>query len=428
MLATLRQRNFALLWFGGLISFAGDWALIIALPVFVYDLTGSTLATGVMFIAQTLPRLLFGPLAGVFVDRWDRKRTLVAANLAQAVVLPLLLLVRSPDLLWLLYLVAFVQTAISLFVQPAESALVPRLVGEERLLSANSLLAFNWELTRLVAPPVGGLLMGLLGLTSIVLFDSISFIIAGSLLALIVVPRPAQQSARGDERPAGITAIWQDLAAGLRFARHDRLISALFIIVGTSMISEGISNVLGFPWLKATLHGGALERGWLASAQAVGGVLGGLAIGRISHRVRPVTLMMGSGLILGAVSLALINVAAFSLTPALVMPLALLLKVAQGAPIIGFYVSLETLLQQTVPDRYRGRIFGAYGAACALAMLAGQVAASFMGDRLGVVVVMNGVGILFLASGLLAPILLRGYGIAHSGPAPARGGSAMDTA
>ena len=67
MLATLRQRNFALLWFGGLISFAGDWALIIALPVFVYDLTGSTLATGVMFIAQTLPRLLLGPLAGVLV-------------------------------------------------------------------------------------------------------------------------------------------------------------------------------------------------------------------------------------------------------------------------------------------------------------------------------------------------------------------------
>src|SRR5215208_3957574 len=107
MLATLRQRNFALLWLSGLISFAGDWALIIALPVFVYDMTGSALATGAMFIAQTLPRLLFSPLAGVFVDRWDRRRTLVAANLAQAAVLPILLLVRSPDWLWLLYLVAF---------------------------------------------------------------------------------------------------------------------------------------------------------------------------------------------------------------------------------------------------------------------------------------------------------------------------------
>jgi MFS family permease len=406
MLTTLRQRNFALLWFGGLISFAGDWALIIALPVFVYDLTGSTLATGAMFIAQTLPRLLFGPLAGVFVDRWDRKHTLVAANLAQAAVLPLLLLIQSPSMLWLLYLVAFVQTSISLFIHPAESALVPRLVGEDRLLSANSLLAFNWELTRLVAPPIGGLMMGLLGLNSVILLDSISFLLAGVLLALIDAPPVMTQNQLGDQHPVGVAAVWQELVAGLRFARYDRLISALFVIVGISMISEGIGNVLGFPWLKETLHGGALERGWLASAQAVGGLLGGLAIGRVAQRVRPVALMTGSGVILGVASLTLINIAALPVAPALMMPLALALKAAQGAPIIGFYVSLETLLQQAVPDRYRGRIFGAYGAVCALAMLAGQIASSFLGDRIGVVLVMNGVGILFLASGLLTLALL----------------------
>ncbi|HET9223192.1 MAG TPA: MFS transporter [Roseiflexaceae bacterium] len=413
MLATLRQRNFALLWFGGLISFAGDWALIIALPVFVYDLTGSTLATGAMFIAQTLPRLLFGPLAGVLVDRWDRKRTLVVVNLAQAVVLPLLLLVQSADMLWLLYLVACVQTSVSLFVHPAERALVPRLVGEERLLPANSLLAFSWELTRLVAPPLGGLLMGLLGLTSIVLFDSISFLLAAILLALIAMPPAAQQDRPVDRGPAGIAAIWEELVAGLRYARYDRLVSALFVIVGTSMISEGIANVLGFPWLKETLHGGALERGWLASAQAVGGVIGGLAIGRVAQRIQPVALMTASGVLLGVASMALININLFPVPPALVMPLALVLKAAQGAPIICFYVSLETLLQQSAPDRYRGRIFGAYGAVCALAMLAGQAIASFLGDQLGVVVVMNGVGALFLAAGLLALALLRGLGIAH---------------
>jgi MFS family permease len=427
MLETLRQRNFALLWFGGLISFAGDWALIIALPVFIYDLTGSTLATSAMFIAQTLPRLLFGPLAGVLVDRWNRKHTLVAANLAQAMVLPLLLLVQSTDLLWLLYLVAFVQTAISLFVQPAERALVPRLVGEERLLSANSLLAFIWELSRLIAPPIGGLLMGLLGLTSVVLVDSISFLLAAILLALIAMPTNVQHEQR-DEHPTGIATVWQELAAGLRYARYDRLISPLFIIVGTSMISEGIGNVLGFPWLKETLHGGALERGWLASAQAVGGVLGGLAIGRLAQRVQPVALMTGSGMILGAASLALINIAAFPVPPALVMPLALALRAVQGAPIIGFYVSLETLLQQAAPDRYRGRIFGAYGAACGLAMLAGQAVAGLLGDRLGVVPVMNGVGILFLACGLLSLTLLRGHGISQGNIAPTHIGAATDPA
>src|SRR5919198_1112108 len=84
MIATLRQRNFALLWFAGLISLAGDWMLIVALPIYVYQLTGSTLATSTMFIAGRLPTLLFGSVAGVFVDRWDRKRTMVVANLLLA--------------------------------------------------------------------------------------------------------------------------------------------------------------------------------------------------------------------------------------------------------------------------------------------------------------------------------------------------------
>src|SRR3954451_7940251 len=122
MLAILRQRNFALLWLGGLISFMGDWVLFIALPVYVYDLTGSALATGGMFIAQTAPRLLFGSIAGVVVDRWDRKRTMIVANLLSAAAL-LLLPVRSIADLWLVYLAAFLQASITLFFQPAESAL-----------------------------------------------------------------------------------------------------------------------------------------------------------------------------------------------------------------------------------------------------------------------------------------------------------------
>jgi len=76
MLAALRQRNFALLWFGQLISLLGDWILFVALPFYIYTLTGSTLATGIMFMVQTLPRLFLGSVAGVFVDRWNRRRTM----------------------------------------------------------------------------------------------------------------------------------------------------------------------------------------------------------------------------------------------------------------------------------------------------------------------------------------------------------------
>jgi MFS family permease len=429
MLATLRQRNFGLLWLSSLISFIGDWVLIIGLPVYVYDMTSSTLATGGMFIAMTLPRLLFESLAGVFIDRWDRRRTLIVVNVGQAVLLPLLLLVRSPDQLWLLYIVAFAQATLATFLQPAERALVPTLIKSDQLLTANGLLAMNWELTRLLAPPLGGLMMGVLGIGSTVLLDSVSFLIAASLIVAIAAqPGAAEARPAAGEQAATLTTIWRDLVNGLRLAWNDRLIRALMIIGSVAMVSEGIGNVLGFPWLKEALGGGAVERGWLTSAQAVGGLAGGLVIGRLSRRVSPTTLIAASGLLLGTTTLALINITAFPIAPSLYMPLALVLKTMQGIPIIGFFVSLDTLLQQASPDRYRGRIFGAYGMLCALAMLIGQLAASLLSTHFGIVPIYNGVGYMFASAGLLALVLLHGVAITSSDLAPARSDTAADLA
>ncbi len=94
MLAPLRQRDFALLWVADLISLAGDWVLIAALPVYVYERIGSTLALGLTWLAYALPGVLFGSVAGVFVDRWDRRRTMVVVNLLQAALMLCLLLAQ----------------------------------------------------------------------------------------------------------------------------------------------------------------------------------------------------------------------------------------------------------------------------------------------------------------------------------------------
>jgi MFS family permease len=421
MLAILRQRNFALLWLGGLVSFVGDWVLFIALPVYVYDLTGSALATGGMFIAQTAPRLLFGSIAGVFVDRWDRRRTMIVANLLSASALLLLLLpVRSTADLWLVYLAAFLQASIALFFQPAESALVPILVGEEHLMHANALTALNWELTRLIAPPLGGLVMALFGLGSVIAIDSFSFVFSAAMIALIVLPR-AERLRPAAEQHTHVSgawrAVWRELAEGLRLVRRDRLVRALFIITGVAMVAEGIINVLGFPWLKQVLHGDALTRGWMASAQAVGGLVGGLLIGRVSKFLRPAYLIGLSGVVLGLVSLALINVTGLPIDASAWLPAALALKLLQGVPIMGLFVSVDTLLQQSVDDRYRGRIFGAYGAVSALTMLIGQAAASLLGDRVGLVPVLNWMGIMYLLAGICALALLRGPGARWRTPA-----------
>jgi MFS family permease len=159
MFTILRQRNFALLWWGQLISAIGDWMLRIALPIYVYDQTGSALGIGTMFIVQTLPRVLFGSLAGVFVDRWNRKRTMVISDLAQTVLVLLLLIGSSPERLWVIYLVAFVQSTISQFFGPAKEAIIPHLVAEPQLVAANSLNALSQALIFLIGPSAIPVLM-----------------------------------------------------------------------------------------------------------------------------------------------------------------------------------------------------------------------------------------------------------------------------
>src|SRR5438105_14377502 len=130
MFALLRRRDFALVWTASLISATGDWVLFIGLPIYVYQLTGSTLATSAMFVAELVPQIALGSVAGVFVDRWDRKRTMVVANLVLTVALLPLAFVRSADLVSIVYVVAFTVSLLARFLPPAGSAMLPLLVDK----------------------------------------------------------------------------------------------------------------------------------------------------------------------------------------------------------------------------------------------------------------------------------------------------------
>jgi MFS family permease len=199
--AVLRQRNFVLVWLAGVVSVLGDWVLNVGLPFYVYERTGSVLATGAMLAARTVPALLLGPVAGVFVDRWDRRRTMLAADVLRAAAVLALLAVQSDDGLWLIYPVAFLLSAIGQFFGPAQNALLPRLVGEAYLLRANALTALGNELTRLVAAPLGGALMASLGLASVVWLDSVSFLASALAILLIAAPAPTGAAARAAGSP-----------------------------------------------------------------------------------------------------------------------------------------------------------------------------------------------------------------------------------
>ncbi len=407
MLTTLRQRNFSLLWSAGLISMIGDWMLFIALPIYVYKLTGSALATSTMFIAEMIPSLLLGSLAGVFVDRWNRKRIMVITNLLLALGLLPLLLVHSTAWLWVVYVVAFVESVLTQFFTPAESALLPLLVSEEHLGPANSLNSLNKNIARLVGPPLGGIVAGLLGLPGITLMDAATFLIAGGMIALIVMKSGHIQeeseivsTAAGRKHP--IVAVWREWLEGLRLVKRERLVSIMFVLFAVTSLGEGVFGVLFVVFVYKILHGGALQLGWLMGAQAVGGLVGSVLVGYVFKFLSPSRLIGISAILFGLIDLVIFNYPAFF--PG--FALAVILFVLVGIPGVGTMTSSYTLLQTAVADEYRGRIFGAIGTTGALFMLSGTILAGFLGDHVGVVTVLNTQGVVYVLAGVFALVTL----------------------
>lgn len=400
MFAVLRQRNFAYLWIGQIVSLTGDWVLFVALPFYIYSLTGSTFATGVMFIVSTIPRLCFGSVAGVFVDRWNRKYTMVIANLIQAGVLLSLLLVHTQQLVWIIYLFAFIDSAVSQFFIPAKTAIIPQLVDEQHLLAANSLNSTSDGLTRLVGPFLGGLLFGLFGLNSVVVIDIISFFFAAAMVGLIHLP----QGAVGTEQVStgmgnNLVRVGREWLAGMRLVKRERLVAAIFIVGCVAMVGEGVIEVVLTGYVKSVLHGDALVLGWILSAQAIGGIVGSLLIVRLSKLIKPVLLIPISGLVVG------VTIAMLGIVPALAVVLPLMTLI--GISAIGFFVLQFTLLQTNVANEYQGRIFGTFNTLQAIALLFGMGIASGLGDKIGIVpfVIIDG-GCNILAA-LLAFVLMR---------------------
>ena len=268
-----------------MISQAGDWVLLIGLPIYVYILTRSLLATSITFAAGIVPQIVLGSVAGVFVDRWNRKRTLVVANLLLAVALAPLALVRTPDHVWIVYIVIFAETCFEQFTVPAQNALLPALVTEEQLVPANALNSLSSNLSRLVGPALGGVIAGYFGLTGIVVVDAIVFSAGGAVLSGIAPSAAQGNASKANEASNPLANLRREWASGLRVLFSSRTLWVLVATFTISALGEGVFGVLYPVFVYQALHGGATEIGELMSAQAVGGLLGGVVAGWLGARL-----------------------------------------------------------------------------------------------------------------------------------------------
>ncbi|NUP49669.1 MAG: MFS transporter [Catenulispora sp.] len=397
-----RRGDLLLVLAAGLVSTTGDWILVTGLAYSVYALTGSTVVSAVAVMATFAPQVLLGPVAGVFADRWDRKRTMVATNLLLALGLLPLAVVRHADQMWIVVAVLVWEGAVRQFFAPAEQALLPRLVGDDELVTANALVAQSRDLSRLVGAAAGGVIAAAGGIGALALTDAASFTAAAILVRFIRATGQAQQ-----QLSRRLADVLRELADGLRFVASRNILRTLMVFALLTSVGEGIMGTLFAPFVRRVLHGDSQAYGLIAAVQAIGGILGGLAVAALGSRIPPQRMLAFGAIMFGICDLAIFL---YPLVYTAVWPAAAGMVIA-GLPGALTLAGLFTLFQQHTTDAYRGRAFGALASVEGVCQLAATFAAGYASQALGIIPVIVVQGVCYVAAGfavLLAIPVQRG--------------------
>jgi len=331
------QPRFARL-FGGLsTSMLGDSVMLLVLSMWVKTLTGSNALAGFTFFFMVLPAL-GGPLLGVWVDRLPRRPILVWGNLASAVAVLPLVLVRDEGDVWLIWAVAFLY-GVSFTVLPAAvNGLLKELLPEELLVDANSSLATTREAFRLFGPLVGAAIFATAGGWLVAVVDAASFVVAAVFVATIAVEEAA---------PPSRTGFRDEVVAGLRFIRGDRVLRNVLVGLGTSILVIGFFESSIYAVLDA-FDKDPTFAGVIVTVQGIGAVAGGITSSLVVRRLGEVAATS-----VGLVTMA-IGTAAVALAPSL--GVAMIGVVVLGVAIPWTFVAFTTLMQRRTPTHLIGRV------------------------------------------------------------------------
>jgi MFS family permease len=343
LLRSLQHRDFRLLWIGILFMGAGQWIQQVTLGWLLYSMTGSSLLLGALNGVRTVPFLIAGPFAGVAADRFDRRKLLVMTQglLVGATLVMGTLVAAGRAEPWHLFAFTLVSGIGWAFNQPLRQSLVPALVPRDDLMNAVALSSAGFNLTKIVGPAIGGLLIAWFG-------PGGNFFVQASAYGLVMITL-LQISAQPPRDSFTHGSVFVDLRDGLRYVRRNPTVRAL-------LFASLVMNVLAVPYLalmpvfqQDVLHVGAEGLGLLLGAPGVGAVVATLILAGLSGKPRRRGRLLLIGLSLLGASLIL-----FAAAPS--FPLALAALVLVGATQIWCLTSSMTLLHLLVPDELRGRV------------------------------------------------------------------------
>ncbi len=408
----IRNRNFSLLWVGQIISQFGDRLDQMALIALVYRFApGSTTQIAKLMAFTIIPVFLIGPIAGVYVDRWDRRRTMVVCDFLRAIlVLIIPLYLMKLNSLLPIYCVVFLVFSIGRFFVPAKMSIIPDLVKSGDLLLANSLVNTTGMVAAMFGFGLGGILVGIVGAEGGFYMDALSFLISGAMIFFL------STKIMRDVKREHLIKVGKEIAEVIRksaidemkeavvFLKNQRQLRSCFGILFLLWAALGSVYVVSIVFVQSAFASATKELGLLVVGLGLGLLLGSLTYGRFGQRFSGFKTIFACilicGVVLSAFVLAVLNV------PNLLLALAL-------AFILGLVVSpvmviSNTLVQELTDNTMRGKVFSSLEIVVHMAFLLAMMISAPLADSIGPVKILLSVGFLLIVIGILG--IFSSYG------------------
>ena len=355
--AVLRKRAFVFIWSAQLVSTIGDALTSLAAGIIVYRLTGSALSVGLMLMATAVPALVFGLIAGVVVDRYDRKKIMIAADLLRAVVVFTIPFLVHIHVIWL-YVAVMVSASITQFFAPANDSVLPEVATEEELGAANSIMAIAQFGSTAVGFALAGLLAASQSIDVVFWLDAGTFLFSALMISLVrVAPLVTAELTT-------VRDMIRNLSFGAKFIARTPILRSMNLVKTPVLIAFGLQNVLLLPFALTALHATEFEYGLQEGLTSVGFVVGSLLMARFSDRLRE-----GQWLVLSYVGMGLFGLM-YALQTSVWAAIALIsFSGALNAP---SFVAGRLINQRHTPREMRGRVFSTSGVISTVLFLVGM--------------------------------------------------------
>ena len=401
MRTLLRDRSYRRLLVGQTLSAFGDHAMFLALAVWVKSLTGSNAKAGLAILPFVLPSL-FGPVLGVYVDRFPRRRVMVATDLAAALCLLPLLWVHDASDIWLIYAASFLLGIATVVYDAARAGLLVSLVPGDELGDANGLLQSTNQAMRLLAPLVGAALFALIGGQAVAVVDAVTFVVSALFLLGVAAP--------SIERPEE-NDFWSELRAGLHHIVHTSDVRRLTIATLFVTLAAGLLEIMIFALIDQGLHRPPEFLGVLSTTQGVGAVVGGVIVGKAIKRLGELPTIAWA-LIAAGIGVALLATADIWIV--------LAATVFVGIAVSFYNVAFITLVQRSTDVSMQGRVMSAIEAVFTVPYAASLAAGALIVGIASFQTVFVLEGVAFVAIAVYLAITIRGTGVTPPTPSTGR--------